>query len=915
MTDPRARDRLGQASWLALVGLLLFCGPATDPGSWEVEYSRCWAVYLPGPRCVLWPSRRLNLWVKADPGTKVEIRAGGQDLIGNVEEVKGGRLYRLSIPSQARLVTVSVSLPDGSRGPSWSLQLAEPEEPAWVPEIDQLASSGKREEVRKRLAQLRRAAPRKEQGLVLRSLAYLAGTDDNAEQQASYLRQGIAADRAESCLSGEVEKTVRLARLYLDQGRFGDARQTLDAVTNRLPEAPAEAKYLVAFLQGWLADRVGDYRLALSQLRKAADLAEQIGRSDLRWKAEQVLANLLQALGRSQDASELLARLREDPQPESPCDMGDLLTNWAWSRLLAREGGEETEDPTPILMEAQAVYAGNPLCAGPVQRLNTLLNLALAHQQAGRWREARKVLEQAAPLASQANLSQLLWQDDLEARTAIAEGNPALALRLYEELEEAAERAFSFEGRFRAAFGRAQAQLALRRPAAALAALEKADALIDEQIRHVPAHEGRDTLVGQREAATRLLLSLLLDHGQQQRAFALVRHARSRLLRQLMVRERLAQLTPREQQRWEKALASYRALRDDIDQEAAREWELPGDQVERARESRAAQLARAQEDLDRAVAGLGNPVDRGESDLSPPRPGEVVLAFHPLPAGWAGFAADERGIEVSTFELPVDLTDNPALSRVLLEPFRPVLERAGRVRVLPYGRLRSVDFHTLPLGGEPLLARRSVVYSLDLPARPASAPADRRVALLVADPGGNLQAARQEATAVDAAVRAWRPGWTLERLDGKAARAEAVRAALPGADLFHYAGHGTFAGFAGWDSVLELADGSHLTPGDLLALRQAPAWVVLSSCEGSRSSEQAPGEGIGLAHAFLLAGSQAVIAATRQVPDRIARDLLSEFYRGWQPGVDLPRQLQRAQQVCLQRYPAAGCESFRLLEP
>jgi len=142
-----------------------------------------------------------------------------------------------------------------------------------------------------------------------------------------------------------------------------------------------------------------------------------------------------------------------------------------------------------------------------------------------------------------------------------------------------------------------------------------------------------------------------------------------------------------------------------------------------------------------------------------------------------------------------------------------------------------------------------------------------------------------------------------------------VRAALPGASLFHYAGHGTFAGFAGWDSVLELADGSSLTLGDLLSLRQAPAWVVLSSCDAGRSSEQAPGEGIGLAHAFLLAGSQAVIAATRKVPDSIARDLLGELYRNWQPGVDLPRQFQRAQWTCLQRHPGTDCASFRLFEP
>jgi len=141
-----------------------------------------------------------------------------------------------------------------------------------------------------------------------------------------------------------------------------------------------------------------------------------------------------------------------------------------------------------------------------------------------------------------------------------------------------------------------------------------------------------------------------------------------------------------------------------------------------------------------------------------------------------------------------------------------------------------------------------------------------------------------------------------------------VLAALPGAGLFHYAGHGIFAGFAGWDSALSLAEDSRLTLGDVLALRPAPAWVVLSSCDAGRSSEQAPGEGIGLANAFLLAGSQAVVAATRPVDDHAARELMRELYRGWQPGADLPRQLQRAQLARRGKDPSADAwAAFRLL--
>lgn len=914
MIHGRHRAGLGPALLLALAGFCLSCGSeAGPPPTLEVEYGRCYAVYLPGPVCVLWPDRRVHLWVKADPG-RVEIQAGGKLLKATAEEVRGGQRYRLVIPPQATSLGASLLLADGSRGASWSLALKEPELPSWSVEIPELLGAGKRREARQRLIELRRRQPAREQGAVLWSLAKLARTDADWGEAKAYLRQGIVQDQALGSLSGAVEKEAMLAGILSGQGDFRGAREILEAL-KLPPEAPAESKYQVAFYQGILALRTGDYREALKQLRMASGWADRIWRPDFRWKAEQAEASLLQDLGRTQEADSLFARLQDEPWPELECDRGDLLTNRAWAWLLAREAGEPAKDPEPILERARDIYESDPTCT-PQQRLNAHLNLALAQQQSGRWLEARQSLDRTRPWAPKASLREHLWMLDLEGRAAIAAGDPARALDLYGELENLAEKALSFEGRFRAKFGRARAQLRLGQQPAALQTLAQADRLIDEEAWHVPAHEGRDTLVSQREAATKLHLRLLLEQGDRQAALDLVRRTRSRLLRQLTIRERLAQLDRKEQERWDRRLASYLEARDALDQQTAEEWRLPEDQKRRARENRASLAAKARDDLDRAVSALGFPGAADAGSLVPPGPGEVILAYHPLPEGeWAGFAADGRGIEVGRFEWSEDLAPE-AQASLLLEPFHSAIARAERVRVLPYGRLRWADFHVLPFEGKPLLARRVVVYGLDLPVRPDPRPSrGGRVALLVSDPRGDLQAARKEAREVADAVSAWGPEWTLKRLDGTEARADAVRKALPRAFLFHYAGHGTFAGFSGWDSVLGLADGTSLTLSDLQTLGRAPAWVVLSSCDAGRSSEQAPGEGIGLAHAFLLAGSQAVVAATSRVPDETARDLVRELYSGWR-GVDLPRQFQRAQWACLQRHPAAaGCESFRLFEP
>lgn len=908
---------LSSLLFLGLVGLLLACDSrsrstaASTPPAPEVEYEGCWAVYLPGPVCALKPGGKFSLWVKSDPDRKVEIRAGDRPEKVAGEEIDAGRRFDLALPPDVSPLTVRLCQPKGACGPSWSLLLAPPEMPQWFAAIQKLQEGGRNQEIREQLQRLRGSVPAREKGLVFRQLAYLAR--DQAEA-AEYLDQGIAADRAVGNLKGEVEKATWLARLDIDQARFSRARQRLAALPLP-PAAPAIAKYQVAYYRGLLGARVGDYRSALEQLRRAAELAEDVGlRPDFRWKAEQVLAGVLQSVGRSQEASELFARLHAHPRPgpDQPCDLGELLSNEAWSRLIAREAGENTADPIPILEEARSEFDQHECKAE--QRLNARINLALAHLQAGHGSEAGRALEDARGLAANATPHLRLWWLDLEAR-AVLDRRPARALRLYDELAGEAERDLSLDGRFRAAVGRARAHRALGQRAAALADFAQADRLIDEQSRHVPVHEGRDTLLGQRGTATREYLELLLSAGQAQHAFDLVRRDRSRLLRQLAFRDRLTRLKPAEQQEWDQALSGYRALRESIDREAAQQWQLPLDQVSQAKERHAAQLARAQQDLDRAVEGLGA---FGTGSFSPPGKDEVILAYHPLPRGWVGFAAHERGVEVSRFEMDAGLPADPqVLARLLLAPFQQVIEPAGRLRVLSYGGLRSVDFHALPFGGEPLLARHLVVYSLDLPARPAPPPAGRLVALLVSNPQtdqGYLPAAQKEAGEVAAAVGHWE-GWTLQWLQGPGASSPAVSAALPRADLFHFAGHGSFAGFSGWDSALPLADRSLLTLGDVLTLRRVPRWVVLSACDAGLSSEQAPGEGIGLANAFLLAGAQKVVAANRRIADDTARDLLSELYRGWRPGTDLSRQLQRAELACRQRHPKADCASFRLLEP
>ncbi len=858
---------------LAGIGLWAACAP---PRPLRVEYAGCAEVHVPGPICVLKDDRVLQLWVDLPPETEIEIRAGGRRLESAATPVQGGQRFRLEVPPGAENVEVRADTPEGRA--AWSLAFGPP-----------------------------RGGP----AAALSKLAREARESDPAEAQRKLLIAIPGHQKAGSLLAAVKDATL-LAYFQIQERRLAAARQVLSQL--RLPAgSPAEAAYVRSYHQGLLAEHAGDARTALIELQNAADQAQRVGLEAERLYAEQVMARQLQALGRSREAAELFDRLRRS-SPQEPCVLGDLLLNQAWSLLLAGEAGEFFGDPVPLFQRAELLLGAD--CGWSVaDELNLHLNLALAHLQHGRLPQARANLAAAGALAAAATPLQRLWQIEVEARLHLADGRPAVALQLYDDLDNLAVRASSPEGRWRAAYGRALCRRALGSPAAAIDALAGAESLLDAQSLQIPIQEGRETFLAQRESGTRLHLELLLAGERNPEALAVARRARSRVLRQLARGERLAHLTPADQQRWADALAEYWRRRGALEAAAAEEDSLPADQLRRARERRSAESAAAERFLDEAFRVLGE-TGAGGGALPLPNPGELILTYHPLPQGWVGFADDGRTVAVHRFGLPGGLlARSEDLAKQLLDPFRGRIRKARRVRVLPYGALRDVDFHALPFDGDLLIAACPVVYGLDLAPLAKVPSTGGRRALVVGNPLGNLPAAAREAEAVAASLRGQRPAWSTEVLQGEAASAEAVRRALPGADLLHYAGHGAFAGFSGWRSILPLAGDTRLTLGDLLALDRAPAQVVLSGCETGRSGGDAPVEGLGLAQAFLLAGSRSVLAATRPVDDRAAQGFFTELYRQRGPAADLATGLQQTQLAWRRSHAEADWASFRLFEP
>jgi CHAT domain-containing protein len=138
-------------------------------------------------------------------------------------------------------------------------------------------------------------------------------------------------------------------------------------------------------------------------------------------------------------------------------------------------------------------------------------------------------------------------------------------------------------------------------------------------------------------------------------------------------------------------------------------------------------------------------------------------------------------------------------------------------------------------------------------------------------------------------------------LTGRAATESAIRGAIGGYRVVHFATHGLVSSDNPFDSYLALAPGARdsggdgrLTASEIYGLRLSADLVVLSACRaaGGRIS----GDGIvGLTRAFFTAGAPSIVAALWDMADESAEHLLPRFYAEWQKSNDKGRALRAAQ--------------------
>ena len=828
-----------------------------EEGPPELLYVGCEAVQA-GPVCMLRPDATLRVWLGVHPETPMRAELDGVRL--EVPWVAAEDGLRAVFAGPVASGTLTLRAEDAG----WKIELGVGRAeglPAGLVAVQAAIDQGDAEAAARALdaAMPGLEGAGRAEGLKLRGdVAFVRG-----ELQAALdaYEPAFAAAREARLLRRASE--VALTASYLCTAVLYDlagARRWLDRHAELVPLLP-EARVRHGYYVGLVADWAGDLRTAQRSYEAQVGLVRALGLDGELAATLSALGVLRSRIGDLEGAEQAVAELLALGDRILIETRAMALHNAAWAAIEARARGQSAPDPEPQLAAAAAIFAPGGPRPDPLLAAEAQLNLVYAMLVRGDVGAARVAL--AATVSPTRTLGR--WRDFLAARVALLEGDATAALRGFSAVAQRAAGAGERELEWSAAVGEGEALEKLGRDERALDRYRYAAAMHERDLDALAIDAGRERFAAERDRGSQRLVTLLLRLGRDREAMCAARRARLAGIAGLVAAVR----DPA-------AVAAYRAARVDIDARMEASWELSRRAGERLRVELLAARHRLDTVLDAALTGgTDSSMERGRvggasenpgtpddcSKLRNPGPGELLLVFYPVDAGYVGFGLDEFELVVS--RVPAGLPEDPTMrARSLLGPFEGAIARARRIKVSASGVLSVEGFHALPWAGATLIDQVAVAYSLDLPAVSPKGGVLERVVQLA--PPSNLSGAFDELERSAAGLRA--KGVTVERFTGNETD---LVLRIAGADLFHYAGH---ARGEGWGGALELGGDRSLGSRDLLTI-VAPRVAVLSGCETGLPDPRAHGGGMSLAHALLLAGAEAVLATDAVVNDEFGAAL------------------------------------------
>lgn len=691
----------------------------------------------------------------------------------------------------------------------------------------------------------------------------------------------------------------------------------------------ASARFNRAFLEGLR----GDFRAALALLEQAGEAFATAGQRDMLAASQRLRAELYLELGIADEAHDLIRQAIEGFAGEG----------------MALDAALAGVDEAQILLTLERPQAALAPLAGALayyRRQRIRPRVAQVHTL-----QARAALALGDPAAAQrligrarriyVSLGVMRGEREccfLAAEICLARRRPAAGIAALAPVL-AQRRRLSTGDRLR--LEALLSQLAAQRGDPRLAArhFDRALAAFEAQRRLIPGAEMRTRAFARYDSLFSEQICLRLDAREPQfvAVFGLAERARARGFRersaartraipetQRAERAALAALTRRlEDAELQGSAAADPTARERLQRELlARERKLLGDirhlaglgaggaAWQRTRVQQIAAVLHPDECLlqyfiagDRIVALLLTRSQRRVVTL-PATAAEIRLACERFrfQLNAAGLAAERTGFDLALARASTERTLG-MLHAALIAPLPLPSPGAGRLTVIPHALLHGVPFECLHDGsaylGERFLITRTPTADFLLArkrrTRPTAGGYHVAGAIRVGPPetGAELAGVAAQLTAAGRQPQVHRDPTR-----------ETLLSLLPGCQHLHLITHGRFRADNPHFSRLATDDGAVFL-ADIADLALAAELIVLSACESGEVLGEQGGELDGVAHGFLAAGAQTLVASRWRVHDAATRDFMAAFYADYlaAPDADAARALRAAVRAVREAWP------------
>lgn len=635
---------------------------------------------------------------------------------------------------------------------------------------------------------------------------------------------------------------MQSATAALDKGDFELAAADIEMV-RAAGSLELQSQVYADYFAGVLELRLGRLDLALMNLERAREVAVRTQPADLRASIDDKLALTYFVLGYDEDSREAASRV----------DGSSWLaaqSNLLWLAVLRREADPREPDPVPELQELLVEPKLRPETAR-----NVRLNLAIGLTQNQHFDAASELLDEVDFDALE--LRSRLFADIAEARVAAGWGQLDHAREVLNEALELAGQSPDADLELRVHHELAQLEHDAGDIEMARQHYANAEDTIHARLAKFGPSADLSALSGAHTKHRAKYLLMLRELGELSELRCVMVGARARHYQQLAARSWALDDDPERSKR----LREIAKLRDELEQGIAKNWDATS--AERVRlkkqwEKQRTEIARLYAELDRNL----EPGDLAQICAPWTATEHGRLLMHPglTPGQW--IFAFERAGNIDAFTLVRGERELPAFVDEIHAQLdaRGHLEQLTQLTVVSLDELVTADFHTrLHARARPIEVR----YSLGLGARPSTPHTTN--ALVYASTQGALPGAERATSGI---ARNLQQAWSVSR-EWPTTLDPSLRP-----ELLLYTGHGASAGTFGFGSYLDLGGAGPLTSAQIIAQRWGPRVVVLGTCEGGTSSEEAVDGGMNMATAFLLAGSEVVIASDERVLDPVGAELL-----------------------------------------